>query len=481
MAAIQEVQNVEVLPLNAPSQATYGFKNGFPTISFQISSRAAFLDGKSVRLNGDVQLMQSNGNPVNNNKQVPGLAVFNTTLDSRVGIASAIQQVTISSASNGQTLEQVRQYPRWLISSHQTTASQEDLDSNMSIGGLTSSRSINGAVRYNNKLGFSIPLRTGFFSGGETINLSETGVHGLIVTLEMSPDFNLLSPYYLNSGTYVPDTAGAGTDTASGAHYQLSDLSLSFDALIPNEEGVNQMLSTPESAVQYNQVSHIYSVLNSSDQTQNLNLGTSKTLAVYHNTIPSNFINNPDRNSTATYRLHNDTANNGTFAGVLQPREISFAKGGILFPRDNRINTAPVRWDENVRQLPQTEKDIVGIDAIKPYNAFNHCLMSMKTNQGIANAPQYVPGRTIAKNGALYQLTNDIGSRRYEGAMPDTVHCEVMGVREDPFKVGVNFENTNYSVRVISDLDGKSPNAMFSYVLAQNTMITTPNGISVSS
>ena len=107
--------------------------------------------------------------------------------------------------------------------------------------------------------------------------------------------------------------------------------------------------------------------------------------------------------------------------------------------------------------------------------------MSMKTNQGIANAPQYVPGRTIAKNGALYQLTNDIGSRRYEGAMPDTVHCEVMGVREDPFKVGVNFENTNYSVRVISDLDGKSPNAMFSYVLAQNTMITTPNGISVSS
>jgi len=481
MAAIQEVQNVEVLPLNAPSQATYGFKNGFPTISFQISSRAAFLDGKSVRLNGDITLLQSNGTPVNNNKQKP-VAAFNTTLDSRIGVAACIQQVTISSAHNGQTLEQVRQYPRWLVSSHQTTASQEDLDSNMSIGGLTASRSLTGAVRYNNKLGFSIPLRTGFFSGGETINLSETGVHGLTVTLEMSPDFNLLSPYYLSDGNYVPPTGGV-SDTSTGATYQLSDLSLSFDALIPNEEGVNQMLSTPESAVQYNQVSHIYSVINSSDQTQNLNLGTSKTLAVYHNTIPSNFINNPDRNSNATDRLANDTLNDGTFADDIQPTEISFAKGGILFPRDNRINTAPVGWADNSRQLPQTEKDIVGIDAIKPYNAFNHALVSLRTNQKITNALQYVPGRSAHEDptNGKQQITNDIGSRRYGGTLPDMVPCENLGVREDPFKVGVNFENTNYSVRVVSALDGNSPNAMFSYVLAQNTMITTPNGISVSS
>ena len=55
----------------------------------------------------------------------------------------------------------------------------------------------------------------------------------------------------------------------------------------------------------YNAVSHIYSVVNSSDQTTNLNLGTQKTLSVIHNHIPSNFVNNPEVNSNSTPRLRN--------------------------------------------------------------------------------------------------------------------------------------------------------------------------------
>ncbi len=56
-----------------------------------------------------------------------------------------------------------------------------------------------------------------------------------------------------------------------------------------------------------------------------------------------------------------------------------------------------------------------------------------------------------------------------------------IGISEDPYKVGVDFKNTNYGLRIVSELDGQSPNSIFSYVLAQNTLAYSPQGISVVS
>ena len=56
-----------------------------------------------------------------------------------------------------------------------------------------------------------------------------------------------------------------------------------------------------------------------------------------------------------------------------------------------------------------------------------------------------------------------------------------IGVAEDPYRVGVDFKNTNYGVRIVSDLNGSSPNSVFTYVLAQNQLMYSPQGISVMS
>ena len=259
MSNIVQVMKSEILPLNAPSEGKFSFKNGFPLITFQVSQREALLDGRSVRLNGKIKLMKNDGTAINNNGNTGG-AAFNTCFDSRIGVASVFQQITISS-SDGRTLEQIRQYPRWLATNQAYTHSQEDLDSNTQVGSLTASRSATGALIQNEEVSFSIPLRCGLLSGTDGINLS--AVNGLLITLELSPDFQALSPWLTETGDYVAPTAGGGTpsDTALGANYEVKDLSLSYDLHIP--EDPNSLNSTGD-IMTYNAVSHIYSVVNSS-------------------------------------------------------------------------------------------------------------------------------------------------------------------------------------------------------------------------
>ena len=466
MSNIVQVMKSEILPLNAPSEGKYSFKNGFPLITFQISQREALLDGRSVRLNGKVKLMRADGSAVNNNTNVAGATAFNTCFDSRIGVASVFQQITISS-SDGRTLEQIRQYPRWLATNQPYTHSQEDMDSNTQVGSLTASRSATGALIQNNEVSFSIPLRCGLLSGTDGINLS--AVNGLLITLELSPDFQALNPWLTVDGEFVAPTAGAGTpsDTALGANYEVNELSLSYDLHVP--EDPNSLNSSGGDIMSYNAVSHIYSVLNSSDQTTNLNLGTQKTLSVIHNHIPSSFINNPEVNSNATPRLRN-RGNAAPFYGrnqAIDPKSVSFQRGGVLFPLDNRVEVDPVGSETNERDEVQAEKSINALNAVKPYVSTNHLLMSQRTETGI-----------VAESDIM-------GTCRYESNLVDNSPCQAIAVRTDPFRVGVSYNNTNYALRVQSDLGtgagGASPNALYSYILAENVLTATPNGISVSS
>ena len=56
------------------------------------------------------------------------------------------------------------------------------------------------------------------------------------------------------------------------------------------------------------------------------------------------------------------------------------------------------------------------------------------------------------------------------------------GINLDPIsRSGVDFKQSNYAVRIESGLDGASPNSIFTYVMARNTLTYTPQGISVSS
>ena len=290
------------------------------------------------------------------------------------------------------------------------TLSQEDLDSNAQVGGLTASRSATGALLQNQEVSFSIPLRCGLLSGTDGINLAS--VNGLIITLELAPDFQALGPWLTTSGSYVAG-GGAVSDTALGANYEVSDLTMSYDLHIP--EDPNSLKSN--NTMSYNAVSHIYSVVNSSsDQTTNLNLGTQKTLSVIHNHIPSTFVNNPEVNSNSTPRLRNKGAAAPYYAlgDEIDPKSVSFQRGGVLFPLDNRISGEPVGSSTNKRHEVQSEKSINALNAVKPYQSTNHLLMSQRTETGIT------------------ATTDCVGSCRYESNLPDFSACQSIGVRTDP-------------------------------------------------
>ena len=458
---IVDVEKVEINPLNPPAFQSYSFRQGFPIVQFLISAQDKLLVGSSLRLNGTLRVCQPASTEqvplLADNDNRKGTGAFECALNSRVGVSSCINQITLSSQTN-QTLEVVRQYGRYLSSAQSITHSAEDLDTNVQQQSLTSSRGFQGAVGVNNDVDFSIPLRTGLLSGGNPIPLGQNGIRGMIVQLELSPDSNVLGPYYDYSDPSVPvkkNNAGDG----NGAFYQLRDLTLSYDLLVPDADGIAQMGTAATGALTYNAVSHLYSVLNASDQTQNLNLGTQKTLSVFHNFLPTTFINNYNEDSMATPHLRN--SNGGTYDQDATINEVSFSKGGILFPIENLID---VEFQSRVYEdRPLSELEINYINAIKPYSKMNHSLMSLNT-QNTINTDLQVDGVDA-----------------YSGTQADPAPVFGVGVSTDPYKVGVDYSQTNYSLRIRSALDGSSPNSIFTYVLAQNMLQYSPQGIMVSS
>lgn len=441
--SIVKVEHVEILPINAPSDATYSFKKGFPIISFQIGSQAKFLDGKTLRLNGELRVLQADGSSIANNAGTPK----NATINNKIGVASCLSQITLSTQDH-QTLEVIRQYPRYLASVQALTHSADDLNHNVAQQSATASRSLTCAMGVNVPVSFTMPLRCGMLSGGDPIPLGTNGTRGLQIQLELAPDAAVLGPWIKGGDDSSYET------NEKDAFYEISNLSLSYDLHVPDEAGVVKMSNATSGSLTYNSVSHIYSVLNSSDQTVNLNLGTMRTLSVIHNTIPTSFVNNPAQDSVSTPYLANS---NGTAQAMVE--KVSFSRGGVLFPIDSVVDA--VLSTVNPKTMPQSEKTINYMNAVKPYNATNHTLISPQTQSKIRN------------------MHNVFNLPQHDGTYPDPVPCFGIGVREDPYRVGVDFSRTNYSVRVQSELDGASPNSLYTYVLAQNQLLYSPQGVKV--
>jgi len=461
--SINEVERVEILPLNPPANNSYSFKQGFPIVQFMIPNQPKLLVGSTVRLNGTIRLNMPTSTEAapelvdNNENKGGGDANRNGCLSSRVGVASCVEQITLSSMTN-QTLEVVRSYGRYLASVQSITHSQDDLDTNVQLESLTASRKMNGAFLVNNEVSFSIPLRTGLLSGGTEIPIGTNGIRGLMVELRLSPDSQVFSGFSLVDGTAKNDS-GSGT----GMFYQLRDLSLSYNLLVPDAETSAKMSVPSTGSMTYNSISHLYSVINASDQTQNFNLGTGKTLSVFHNFLPTPHLNNYNQDSYETPRLKNVVG--GTYSAEAPVKRVSFLKGGVLSPIENEVDVETA--SDNSR--PRSELEVNFINAIKPYSMFNHSLVSPNTQNQISTDVSPLTGQDLI-------ITN--GQNRQQ-ADPDPVFG--VGVAEDPYKVGVDFKNTNYGLRIVSDLDGQSPNSIFTYVLAQNTLAYSPQGIAIVS
>ena len=468
---VESIEKAEIFPLNPPSNSAYSFKGGFPIVQFQIANQDKMLDASTLRLNGTLRVQAPGGDEANpifptNNPTSAASATNGISLSNRVGVASCLQQITLATQSN-QTLEVIRSYGRYLSSVMSVTHSDSDFNgSNQQGNPASSSKSGNSAKAVNVDVSFSIPLRTGLLSSGQPIPLGTNGFRGMLINLELAPDSQVLGPLftYNAANTEAPILYTAGI----GAFYQLRDLSLTYDLLVPDDTGKNAMSSPATGQFTYNSISHLYGVINSSDQTQNYNLGTSKTLAVFHNFIPTQLINNFSADGFATRRLAN--SNGGAYDQDADINRVSFIRGGSKFPLDYAVD---VRQGTDVNSgliadnRPQTDLDMRYIDSIKPFSSFNHSLISLNTQNAL-------PVETGIVNLQELPVNKDTQAdpRPVFGA----------GINLDPMtKSGVDFKNTNYAIRIESDLDGNSPNSIYSYVVAQNTLTYSPNGIMVQS
>ena len=455
--SIDAVEKVETLPLNPPANASYSFAGGNPIVQFMIASQDKLLAGSTLRLNGTLRVQTPAGVYPNNGRTVgtaangnrAGAAHCDLQLNARTGAQSCIQQVTVTSLEN-QTLENVRSYGRYLASVYPVTHSQTDFDSNLQLkSGCQASRARQAGVLVNNDLDFSIPLLNGVFNSAVPIPLGQNGFRGLQIQLELAPDSMVL---YGSGSALAPNL--------TGAKYELRDLSLSYDLLIPDETTRAGMAVPASGAIAYNSVSSLFSVINASDITQSFNFGTSNTLSVIHNFLPSTYQNNYSYDSFQTPRLRNDTGGAGTYAIDAPCREVSFMKAGLKFPIDFEVDVQT----QGEEGRPQTALAKPFVDAIKPLPQMNHTLLSTATEFGLGT-------RVNPATGQKPPVATLAGDSPVFGA----------GVNFDPVsRVGVNFRNTNYSVRLRSALDGSSPNSVFTYVLAKNVLSYSPNGIAVA-
>lgn len=456
MSVIQSQEFVEIDPLN--TVPTYGFSKGFPIVQFEISSQNKFLVGSSIRVNADISIkatpsggtatqLVNNGRTTGNSGA--GRPLFNASFNNRVASASVIHQITISNQEQ-KTLETIRNYPMFLAGTLPTTHSSPDFDCGLSQQSGNSSRALTGACGLNETTSVSIPLRCGLFNGNDMIPLSVNGTRGISIQLELAPDANAIG-----------SVAGAATPRSAGAvSYELSNVSLSYTLLVPNAEVQAQMGTPSSGSMSYNGVNHIYSVMNSSDQVLSLNLGSQKVLSVHSTVLPTTHINNSQVDSLKTDYLRNKSTSASTdYDEIVDVQEVSFSRGGMNFPLEQPI----IERDIQTSVRPQTEILSNFINSIKSFNNMTASMCSLNTNFNLnthINAP-FSRGITRNKN-----------------TLPDQdAPVYGFGVKSGELDVGVDYSRQAYGLRVKSGLNGISPNSVFTYVLSQNTLNYSPNGV----
>lgn len=456
---VTQVEKFEILPSNQPANNTYSFRLGNPIITFNIGATPKLLRASSVRVNGKLTVLDATGalpspNSINQSRGAGGGATTtDVQINSRIGTSGMFQNLNIASNDTGQTLESVRQYGRLCASVLSTTHSPEDFLMNAAVSELNPGVDSACANITSNTTHFSQRLFAGMLQGGNAVPMGVNGVRGLTITLELASDQQFLK--------------GGDANAGGGATYQVSDLSITGDYLVPDAVG-QQKLSVPGNGMfGYNSWNNLYSVIDSADATQTYNLAQSNVLQVFHNYLPVPYSNNYLADGYKT-----DLPELSSAAGVFDPAnptfarvdKVSFSRAGMKLALDYEIDVQGA----SAISRPQTQLEINYLNAIKPYSRTQHTLQQpLLLGYGGRDTKIYENDR------AGVQAVDSVDSGRKNWGI---------GINLDPVSsVGLDFRGQSYATRVQSTLDGKSPNAVFTYVLAKNVLQYTPQGIQVQS
>jgi len=126
----QTKQRVRITPNNQPS-GDYSAQN-FPAINFVIAAQRAWLDPRTLRLNGQYSMTNNDSVlPENNATAVGDINRNGATLNNSIGVSSVIDEVNISTYTGAKNLETVRTYNRYLAACKPLMHSSLDYDNGL--------------------------------------------------------------------------------------------------------------------------------------------------------------------------------------------------------------------------------------------------------------------------------------------------------------------------------------------------------------
>lgn len=460
---ISSVKKFEIAPMNQSSgNATFSYVSGNPLVQFEIGAADLYLLSSKLRMNFRLQLKDGNGARPNNNDQT-GAGLAEVLLNNKVGVASVIDNITISNLQNN-VLEYCRSYPRLLASLIPSGASFGDYSTYLTQQfGATSNKTAQGRIcnTGGDAIGrsfieVSMPLLCGVFLNGENLPLSfAAGTGGLRIAIQLAPSIQALF--------------GSTAATTVNSSYVLSNVSLTGEYGVPEGGKLPPIRALPFSAFQ-----NFYSVINNGDNTQQTNPALSAVVSQFANFVPTENISNYAHDGYKTTPLLNKSTAAGTPQVNLAPIQgVDFIRSGVKFPLQFKVDennviirdVAAANNDQYAGSTFEAQRQLYYQSALRPLRGTKSCLPGANSE-----------GLSIANGDPHHNSTTGATS----GAIPSGFqNCYGVGCRYDAVGNGstANFMGKPFSMRIQSKLDGASPMSAYQFYLHRGMINFDSNGV----
>jgi len=431
------VSHIEIRPNNVPSDNKIRAKDGIPVLSFNIGATDELLNTSTVRIEGKLNVYKANGTRV--------AAGDNIHINQRLGIYGAFSMLTLKSLKWNTELEVIRHYNRALNSYLPFVTNLQDHLGVLSQLQLTSA---NYKLQKESNLvdtgsHFCVSIPCGLLSAGNLPLFYENGTGGLVVDITLASD-----------DSFLYGLGGDSTDSG-GAYYELEDVKLIAETIKPPPDILKKMKSQKATPLEINTIATQYQSINSTNAIINMDLGLNNVLGVYCNFIKSNYLENPNYDSLATYPIINGSAPSNI-------SELTFLKDGVKYPNDWSLNTN-FKTNANTALCDPQVVNMFKNSIMYHKNTINNNLLSPLTNNRVIAdiGDADFPLDKVQNTGAVFGI----------GVAYNTI------VGGD----GINLKNSNFSIQIDCDLNTDSPNTMFIFAHHKQQLIMSPAGITTMS
>ena len=316
-----EYEYINVIPSNQPADGLIKF-DSMPIVNFNIGSQERLLMGSSLRLTGEFIVKNAAGGAVLDTDKV--------CIDPTIGVLSCIDQLNISSKKSNQTIEEIRNYNKFLGSYYKAFQDKDELVTCESLTALKSQ-----TLNQSNRLlcdkpavykPFSVGLPSGFLlsqddprEGKYGISLSsQYGIGGLYLQLMLAPSSNVL--FNFNGGALDPGEVGVT--------YEIRNLRLKATLQRPTPEIQANIMKN--NRLVFNSISSHNTTISSSYGTVNFNLGLSNVLSAFVSFVKGANVNSY-KHGLATNGIQDDAGNN------LDITNVQWLKNNMIFPNQFEI------------------------------------------------------------------------------------------------------------------------------------------------